>query len=140
MEYKRIDFQQHGDNRGMLVALENHKEIPFTIQRIYYLYNTDENVCRGHHAHRKLQQILVCVSGSCIIHLDDGCKTEEITLDKPYEGLFIANHIWREMYAFSKDAVLLVLASELYDESDYIRNYQEFCEYVRSQKQRDTKL
>ena len=134
MEYKIIDFQQHGDNRGMLVALENSKEIPFIIRRIYYLYNTGKNVRRGYHAHRKLQQILICVSGSCVIHLDDGVQTAEITLNKPYEGLYIANNMWREMYSFSEDAVLLALASELYDESDYIRDYQEFCRYVQEQQ------
>ena len=83
---------------------------------------------------RKLQQILICVSGSCVIHLDDGVQTAEITLNKPYEGLYIANNMWREMYSFSEDAVLLALASELYDESDYIRDYQEFCRYVQEQK------
>lgn len=134
MEYKIINFQQHGDKRGMLVALENSKEIPFTIQRIYYLYNTGKNVRRGYHAHRKLQQILICVSGSCVIHLDDGEQTEEVILDKPYKGLYIANNMWREMHSFSNDAILLALASELYNESDYIRDYQEFCRYVQEQK------
>lgn len=126
MKPTMINFQQHGDNRGMLVALENHKEIPFEIKRVYYVYATKEGVRRGYHAHRQLEQILVCVSGSCVIHLDDGTETTEVTLDKPYEGLYITGTVWREMYDFTEDAVLLVLASEEYDENDYIRDYQIF--------------
>lgn len=134
MDYKIIKFQQHGDDRGQLVALENGKEIPFDTKRVYYMYDTGAGVRRGFHAHKSLQQILICTSGSCKIHLDDGFETAEITLDKPYEGLLIKNNLWREMYDFSKDAVLMVLASEMYDESDYIRNYEEFIKFVRGNK------
>lgn len=130
MNYKILNFQQHGDERGMLVALEESKEIPFSVKRVYYMYDTTQNGRRGYHAHKKLEQILVCVHGSCTIHLDDGKDVEEIILNKPYEGLYIANNIWREMYNFSEDAVLLVLASELYDENDYIRDYQKYIEMV----------
>lgn len=126
MEPIIIDFQQHGDERGMLVALENRKEIPFVIRRVYYIYDTKEDIRRGFHAHKSLEQILVCVSGSCRIYLDDGTETAEVILDKPYQGLYIANDIWREMYDFSEDAVLLVLASETYSEQDYIRDYNQF--------------
>ena len=128
---KIIDFQQHGDTRGMLVALEENKEIPFRIKRVYYMYDTGTNVRRGYHAHKKLEQILICVRGACTIHLDNGKNVEEVRLDKPYEGLYIANNIWREMYDFTEDAVLMVLASELYDESDYIRDYQQFMSYIQ---------
>lgn len=128
---KIIDFQQHGDTRGMLVALEENKEIPFRIKRVYYMYDTGTNVRRGYHAHKKLEQILICVHGACTIHLDNGKNVEEVRLDKPYEGLYIANNIWREMYDFTEDAVLMVLASELYDESDYIRDYQQFMSYIQ---------
>ena len=134
MDYKIIQFQQHGDDRGQLVALENGKEIPFDIKRVYYMYETGQGVRRGFHAHKSLQQILICTSGSCKIHLDDGYETAEITLDKPFEGLLIKNNLWREMYDFSSDAVLMVLASEMYDESDYIRNYDEFVKFVRGNK------
>mgnify|MGYP004601373993 CR=1 FL=1 len=130
MNYKILNFQQHGDERGMLVALEECKDIPFVVKRVYYMYDTIPKGRRGYHAHKKLEQILVCVHGSCTIHLDDGYDVEEIILDKPYEGLYISNNIWREMYNFSEDAVLLVLASELYDEGDYIRDYQKFMEQV----------
>lgn len=129
-----ITFQKHGDNRGMLIALEANKEIPFEIKRVYYMYDTLCDVRRGFHAHKMLQQILICVHGSCKIHLDNGYETKEVVLDKPYEGLYISNDIWREMYDFSPDAVLMVLASELYDESDYIRNYEKFIEYIKGKK------
>lgn len=132
MKYQIINFQCHGDDRGMLVALEERKEIPFPVKRVYYVYDTEHGVHRGYHAHRKLQQILVCVHGECKIHLDDGFETEEILLDEPIKGLYLDNNIWREMYDFSPDAVLVVLASEIYDESDYIRDYQEFVKQVRS--------
>ncbi len=134
MEYKIIQFQKHGDDRGMLIALETTKEVPFEIKRVYYMYDTIAGVRRGFHAHKKLQQILICTSGSCKIHLDNGNETAEILLDKPYEGLYVSNDMWREMYDFSEDAVLMVLASEFYDESDYIRNYDEFIKYVNRKK------
>lgn len=123
---KRIKFDIHGDSRGKLVALEENKDIPFEVKRVYYIYDTVSNVVRGKHAHKDLQQILVCVHGSCRIRLDNGHDVEEILLDKPDEGIYISNNIWREMYDFSEDAVLLVLASNVYDESDYIRDYNEF--------------
>lgn len=131
MEVIKYILQPHGDYRGQLVALEECKNIPFDIKRVYYIYDTLPNVRRGFHAHRNLQQILICVHGSCWIHLDNGFETEEVLLDKPSEGLYISNNIWREMYDFSRDAVLLVLASELYDEADYIRDYEAFLEYVK---------
>lgn len=130
MDIKKIAFQIHGDDRGQLVALEENKEIPFDVKRVYYMYDTGEGVRRGFHAHKCLEQILICVHGSCRIHLDDGVETAEVDLDKPFEGLFISNNMWREMYDFSPDAVLMVLASELYDEADYIRNYEDFKKFV----------
>ncbi len=134
MEYRIISFQKHGDERGMLIALETFKEIPFEIKRVYYMYDTLKGVRRGFHAHKKLQQILICTSGSCKIHLDDGNETCEVLLDKPYEGLYVTSDMWREMYDFSNDAVLMVLASEYYDETDYIRNYEEFVKYINRKK------
>ncbi|MDE6407082.1 MAG: FdtA/QdtA family cupin domain-containing protein [Anaeroplasmataceae bacterium] len=131
MEYKIIKFQEHGDQRGMLVALEDNKELPFQIKRVYYLYGTKSGERRGFHAHKELQQILICIHGSCKIHLDNGTDTAEVLLDKPTEGLYVSHNMWREMYDFSKDAVLLVLASECYNEKDYIRNYDEFIKLTR---------
>lgn len=130
MNIDRFYAQQHGDARGQLVALEEKKEIPFDIKRVYYIYDTLAGVHRGFHAHKSLKQLLICVHGSCKVILDNGREKETVLLDKPYEGIFIQNYIWREMYDFSPDAVLLVLASEIYDESDYIRDYDRFLRFV----------
>lgn len=132
MQVKKYMFQSHGDDRGQLVALEEYKDIPFEIKRVYYIYDTKQGVRRGFHAHKDLEQILICVHGSCKILLDNGREKENVLLDKPYEGLYIANDMWREMYDFSPDAVLLVLASQLYDEADYIRDYDEFLDFVNN--------
>ena len=130
MTAKLIDFTIMGDDRGSLIALEEHHNAPFEIKRVYYIFGTKEGVRRGFHAHKDLKQIAICVSGSCMFHLDDGHVTEEILLDTPDKGLLIEGLIWREMYDFSKDCVLLVLASEHYDESDYIKEYGIFLKEV----------
>ena len=96
------------------------------------MYDTAQGVTRGYHAHRSLQQILICIHGSCKIRLDNGREKKVVPLEKPYEGLYVSNVMWREMFDFSPDAVLMVLASELYDEADYIREYDEFLEYVKN--------
>ena len=132
MQVIKYVFQPHGDDRGQLVALEEFKDIPFHIKRVYYMYDTGDGVRRGFHAHKCLQQILICIYGSCKILLDNGKEKKVFSLEKPYEGLFVSNNMWREMYDFSPDAVLMVLASELYDESDYIRNYDDFLEFVKN--------
>ncbi len=135
MQIKKYTFQIHGDDRGQLVALEELKDIPFEIKRVYYMYDTGEGVRRGYHSHKHLEQILICIHGSCKILLDNGTEKEVVPLDKPYEGLYVSNAIWREMYDFSLDAVLMVLASEYYDEKDYIRDYDKFLEYIRENPQ-----
>ena len=121
-----INLPPLGDERGSLVALEAAKTIPFDIQRVYYLFDTKPGVSRGFHAHKKLQQVAVCVTGKCRMVLDDGKIREEVWLDSPVKGLLIGNLVWREMHDFSPDCVLLVLASEHYDETDYIRDYEDF--------------
>lgn len=131
MQVIKYAFQQHGDERGQLVALEEFKDIPFKIKRVYYMYDTGKGVRRGLHAHKSLEQILICIHGSCKILLDNGDERKIVPLEKPYEGLYIANDMWREMYDFSPDAVLLVLASDFYDEKDYIRDYNEFLTFVQ---------
>lgn len=131
MQIIKYVFQQHGDDRGQLVALEEMKDIPFKIKRVYYMYDTGVGVRRGFHAHKNLKQILICIHGSCKIFLDNGIEKKVVSLEKPYEGLFIDNNMWREMYDFSPDAVLMVLASEHYDEVDYIRDYDEFIKIVK---------
>ena len=136
MQIVKYVFSPHGDDRGQLVALEEMKDIPFAIQRVYYMYDTVEGVTRGKHAHKSLEQILICVHGSCKILLDDGKEKEVILLDKPNEGLYVSNVMWREMFDFSPDAVLMVLASNLYDEADYIRNYDEFLAYLKDKEEK----
>ena len=134
MEITKFHFNIHGDDRGQLVAVEEGNDIPFKVRRVYYLYDTVEGVRRGYHAHKNLQQVLICVHGSCKILLDDGETKEVVELNRPEEGLYIANNIWREMFDFSSDAVLLVLASELYDETDYIRDYSDFIKFVKGEE------
>lgn len=130
MQVIKFAFQQHGDTRGQLVALEEYRDIPFEIKRVYFMYNTMTNVVRGKHAHKKLEQILICIHGSCKILLDNGKEKKIVYLETPYEGLYIAHNMWREMYDFSEDAVLLVLASDFYNEEDYIRDYDEFIKNI----------
>ncbi|CAG7595810.1 WxcM-like domain-containing protein [Escherichia coli] len=130
MEIKIIPLQAHGDDRGSLVALEEENNIPFEIKRVYYMFNTKSNVRRGLHAHRKLKQVAIAVRGSCRFVLDDGKERVEILLDNPGQGLLIDSCIWREMYDFSEDCVLMVLADSHYDENDYIRDYETFYKLV----------
>jgi dTDP-4-dehydrorhamnose 3,5-epimerase-like enzyme len=120
-----------GDERGSLVALEANKTVPFDVKRVYYIFGTQAGVSRGFHAHRALQQFVVCVTGKCRMMLDDGTRREEVWLDSPTKGLLIGDLIWREMHDFSPDCVLLVLASEHYNESDYIRSYDEFKQALK---------
>ena len=129
---KWIDFQSLGDERGSLVAVEigMDKAVPFDIKRVYYIYHTEQGVSRGYHAHKNLKQVAICVAGNCRMVLDNGRRREEVWLDCPTKGLVIEDLIWREMHDFSKDCVLLVLASEHYDESDYIRDYDDFLKQV----------
>lgn len=134
MQIIKYAFQQHGDERGMLVALEEYGDIPFEIKRVYYMYDTQKGVRRGYHAHKCLEQILVCIHGSCKVLLDNGESKKIVSLEKPYEGLYVPNNMWREMYDFSKDAVLMVLASEIYKEEDYIRDYDEFKKMIQKER------
>ncbi|ENM3814786.1 sugar 3,4-ketoisomerase [Vibrio paracholerae] len=121
-----IDLPVLGDERGSLVALEVNRHIPFDIKRVYYIYGTEKGAARGFHAHKALKQVAICLKGSCRFVLDDGNAREDVLLDNPAQGILIQSFIWREMYDFSEDCVLLVLADQLYDESDYIRDYREF--------------
>ncbi|MBO2636485.1 WxcM-like domain-containing protein [Shewanella algae] len=125
---KLIDFPLLNDSRGSLVALEVNKQIPFEIKRVYYIYGTKGGVARGFHAHKNLKQVAICLSGSCKFILDDGLNKEDIILSSPEQGLLIDSVLWREMHDFSDDCVLMVLASEHYDENDYIRDYRVFLE------------
>ncbi len=126
-----VSFPPLGDDRGSLVALEAEKTVPFAIKRVYYIFGTQQGVARGFHAHRNLKQVAICVTGSCRMVLDNGHQREEAWLDSPTKGLLINDLVWREMQDFSEDCVLLVLASEHYDETDYIRDYDEFLKAIR---------
>ncbi len=128
---KWYSFNKLGDHRGSLTSIEGGIDTPFAIKRVYYLYYTLADVRRGFHAHKKLQQILVCVTGSCKVLLDDGKTKEIVELSEPNLGLFVDTMVWHEMYDFSSDCVLLVLASDHYKENDYIRHYDEFLGSVR---------
>ncbi len=125
-----LNFNIRGDYNGKLVALEQNKDIPFEIKRVYYIWDTAKEVVRGRHAHRKLEQIIICMRGSCDFILDDGHSKETVHLDNPAQGLYIKNNIWREFTNFSEDCVIMVLASEHYSENDYIRSYDEFLREI----------
>lgn len=126
MKIDLIPLQIHGDERGSLVSLERNTNIPFDIRRVYYIFDTENGVTRGYHAHKKLKQIAIVLKGSCDFILDDGKERVTITLNNPAQGLLINSFMWREMKNFSADCVLMVLADNEYDESDYIRDYEQF--------------
>lgn len=125
-----VSFKIVHDLRGNLVPIQSHTDIPFEIRRIYTIYGVPIGVARGGHAHKELNQLILAVAGSFSVHLDDGTQKTTFHLDSPTQGLLLPNLIWREMVAFSPGAVCLVLASELYAEEDYIRDYKEFQQHV----------
>ena len=115
-----------GDHRGSLIVAESNKNIPFEIKRLYYILDAKPDIPRGFHAHKALHQVAFCIKGSCKILMDNGFEKQEVWLNQGNKGLKIPPMVWHEMYDFSEDCVLLVLASEHYDESDYIRDYKKF--------------
>lgn len=134
MKYKLLKFDRHMDKYGKLVALENCNNIPFEIKRVYYIYEVEDGVRRGFHSHKNLEQVLICTHGSVKILLKTPEEEKVIILDNPQEGLYIGANIWREMYDFENEAVLTVLASEYYDESDYIRNYEDYVKLYKKER------
>ncbi|WAG08699.1 FdtA/QdtA family cupin domain-containing protein [Aeromonas jandaei] len=128
-----IDFAALGDERGALVALEANRQIPFDIKRVYYIYGTVQGVARGFHAHKKLKQVAICINGSCRFVMDNGLNKEEVILDTPSKGLLIDTMQWHEMHDFSSDCILLVLASDVYNESDYVRDYGCFLSEIENE-------
>ena len=121
-----IPLAVRGDERGSLIAIEASIDVPFAIARVYYVYATTPGTTRGLHAHRALNQLAVAVAGSCTMLLDDGTNKVSVRLDDPSVGLTMGPMIWREMSDFSPDCVLMVLADQVYDEADYIRDYADF--------------
>jgi dTDP-4-dehydrorhamnose 3,5-epimerase-like enzyme len=134
MSYQLSQFTPRGDSQGWLIALEEGLQVPFPIKRVYYIYGTKSSVKRGKHAHKKLRQLAICLKGSCRFFMDDGKSQKEFTLDRNTQGLVIEPMVWHEMDDFSEDCILLVLASDLYAESDYIRSRAEFDLVVGGQR------
>lgn len=130
-----LDFSDLGDERGNLVVIEgNGWDIPFEIKRVFYIYGSDAEVVRGRHANRKTEFVMVNVSGKSKVKVDNGYEQRVIELDKPRMGLYLPTMVWKDMYDFSSDSILLVLASEHYDAEEYIRNYDEYIEEIRNNK------
>lgn len=127
---KILYFNDLGDERGKLVVVEGEQAIPFKIERVFYIYDSDSSVVRGEHANRESEFVLINVSGISKVRVTDGKEEMIISLDKPMMGLYIPKMIWKDMYDFSKDSVLLVLASTHYDGTEYIRDYQKYLEEV----------
>lgn len=130
--YQIINFSEYGDERGNLVVAEGDGiDVPFTIRRVFYMYGSDPEIVRGQHANRKTEFVLINVSGTSRVKVDNGFETEVIELNKPRMGLYLKTMLWKDMYDFSSDSVLLVLASEHYDGEEYIRDYEEFLKEVK---------
>ncbi len=124
--YRKLKFADLGDERGKLVVAEGGIDIPFDIKRVFYIYGSDSEVVRGQHANRESEFVLINVAGSSKVMITDGDDKEIVELNRPMDGVYIPKMIWKEMYDFSEDSVLLVLASTHYDGSEYIRDYNEY--------------
>ena len=130
--YQIINFNEYGDERGNLVVAEGDGiDVPFSIKRVFYMYGSDPEIVRGQHANRKTEFVLINVSGTSRVKVDNGFETEVIELNKPRMGLYLKTMLWKDMYDFSPDSVLLVLAREHYDGEEYIRDYEEFLKEVK---------
>jgi dTDP-4-dehydrorhamnose 3,5-epimerase-like enzyme len=132
-DVKKITFTEHGDNRGHLVVVEGGIDVPFEIKRLFYIYDSNQDVVRGQHANRKSEFVLVNISGTCKVKVSDGKGQENIfLLDKPCEGLYIPAMWWKDMYDITSNFLLLALSSEHYDSNEYIRNYDTFVNEVNN--------
>ena len=131
-----LEFPQHGDERGHLVVVEGMKDVPFEIKRIVYIYGSDADVVRGQHANRKTEFVLINVAGKSKVRVKDGEGNEAVfCLNRPHTGIYLPTMVWKDMYDFSADSVLLCLASEHYDNTEYIRDYDEFCREILSDEE-----
>lgn len=129
--YRKLQFADLGDARGKLVVAEGEIDIPFSIQRVFYIYGSDDSVVRGQHANRDSEFVLINVAGSSKVMITDGTNKEVVELNRPMEGVYIPRMIWKEMYDFSQDSVLLVLASTHYNGGEYIRDYDEYLSEIK---------
>ena len=131
MDYKLIDMTVFGDNRGHLISFEKCNNCPFDVKRSFYIFDTVPGIVRGNHANRNSEFLLIAISGSCKIKVDDGKRQEIIELNTPQKALYLGRMMWKEMYDFSYNAILLVLTNTLYDEKEYIRNYDEYLKEIK---------
>ena len=130
---KFIKFKQLGDERGHLVVIEGNEDVTFDIKLVFYIYGSDPDVVRGQHANRETEFVLINVCGTSKVRVDDGKEEKVYVLDKPHEGVYIPKMVWKDMYDFSEDSILLVLASEHYDGDEYIRDYDEFKKAMKTE-------
>lgn len=131
-DVRMLEFPQHGDDRGRLVVIEGKQDIPFDIKRVFYIYGSDREVVRGQHANLRTQFVLINVAGTSKVKVKDGKGNEAIfCLNRPHTGVYLPQMVWKDMYDFSPDSVLLVLASEHYDATEYIRNYDDFVKEIQ---------
>lgn len=128
--FKILEFPDLGDERGNLVVVEGEEQIPFVINRVFYIYGSDETVIRGQHANRISEFVLINVSGTSKVRIDDGTEECIVELNRPRMGLYLSSMLWKDMYDFSADSVLLVLASTHYDGEEYIRNYDDYLKEI----------
>ena len=129
-QYKILEFKDFGDERGNLVVVEGNTDIPFDLKRVFYIYGSDPDVVRGMHANRKTEFVLINVGGTSKVKVDNGFETVVVELNRPRMGIYLPTMVWKEMYDFSEDSILLVLASEHYDSKEYIRDYNDFLKEV----------
>ena len=129
-QYKILEFGDLGDERGNLVVVEGGRDIPFEIARVFYIYGSDSEVVRGQHANRNSEFVLINVSGTSKVRVDNGFEEEIIELNRPRMGLYLPTMLWKDMYEFSEDSVLLVLTNTHYDGKEYIRDYDEYLKEV----------
>ncbi len=130
---KLLSFDDLGDERGKLVVIEGGQAIPFEIRRVFYIYGSDESVVRGQHANRESEFVLINVAGTSRVKMSDGDEEVVVELNRPMMGVYIPRMVWKEMYDFSSDSVLLVLASTHYDGSEYIRDHDEYLKEIKGQ-------
>ena len=128
--YRMLNFGDLGDDRGKLVVVEGGRDIPFDIARVFYIYGSDATVVRGQHANRESEFVLINVAGSSKVRITDGRNEEIVELTRPMQGVYLPRMIWKDMYDFSPDSVLLVLASTHYDGKEYIRSYEDYLKIM----------